>query len=228
MNYYFLIFVFINTSLFSQKDWNQQSYEWNKRSGNTDKLIKGISLGFLIQGQTKYPDPYLGPEINSKFNDGAYHFFIDLYIRKLIVGFQISDEYLYLEKIEDDGSVWKPRGFNNRFSSLTRSFWFSLGYRVWDKLYLKSSLGLRSGPQKSLFNSNKTAEEVANGFDFKDTSLFYNSSSSLIEKISETDVLVSLSYPIAILGDFNIVPELGYSINYGGITIGSSILYYFK
>lgn len=219
-----ILFLFSSFCLHSQT-WKEQSIEWNKRSGDTEKLLKSVSVGFLIQGQTKYPSPYLGPEINGKFNDGAYHFLIDIYLKKFIVGFQISDEYFFLEKINEDGSIWKPRGFNRSFSSLTRSYWLSLGYNIWNNLYIKTSLGLRSGYNDSLLYKNKTYEDVAIGYDFTDVSLFYNSNRSLIQDYSEKDFLVSINYLVKITGKLNLSPEFGYSINYGGITLGTSINY---
>ena len=78
--------------------------------GESDDGFKGVSLGVLFQGQSKYPNPYYGPKVDGLFNDGAYHFTIDFYYKKYIVGFQLSDEFLYLEKFDDNGAVWKPRG----------------------------------------------------------------------------------------------------------------------
>ena len=223
---FLIIFLFLSSYIYSQ-DWKEQSIQWNRRSGDSEKLIKGFSVGFLIQGQTKYPSPYLGPEIKGKFNDGAYHFIIDLYLKKFILGFQISDEYFFIENVNDDGSIWKPRGFNGSFSSLTRGYWISFGYNIWDKLYIKSSFGFRTGPSNNLLNANKTFENVANGFNFTDTSLFYNSNRTLIQDYSEKDFLLSINYLIQIAGKLNFSPEFGYSYVYGGITFGSALHYKF-
>lgn len=48
------------------------SQEWNDRAASGDGFA-GVSLGFLVEGQTLYPTPYYGPEVNALFNDGAYH-----------------------------------------------------------------------------------------------------------------------------------------------------------
>ena len=89
------------------------SQEWNLRT-STKKGLKGVSVGLLAQGQSKYPNPYYGPEVGGLHNDGAYHFIVDVYYNRLILGFQLSDEFLYLEKF-DNGAVWKPRGFNGSY-----------------------------------------------------------------------------------------------------------------
>jgi len=60
-------------------------------------------LGLLFQGQTKYPSAYYG-----LFNDGASHFIIDVYYKKYIIGFQLTEEFLYLQKFDDNGAAWKP------------------------------------------------------------------------------------------------------------------------
>ena len=101
------------------------SQEWNLRT-TPKKALKGISIGFLVQGQTKYPNPYYGPDLVGSYKDGAYHFIADVYYNRLIIGFQLSDEFLYLEKF-DNGAAWRPRGFNGSFSSLTRTYWFCIG-----------------------------------------------------------------------------------------------------
>ena len=46
------------------------------------QAFKGFSLGLLVQGQTKYPTPYFGPEVSGLYNDGAYHYVVDFYIKK--------------------------------------------------------------------------------------------------------------------------------------------------
>jgi hypothetical protein len=66
---------------------------------------------------------------------------------------------------------------------------------------------------------------VAIGYDFTDVSLFYNSNRSLIQDYSEKDFLLSINYLVKITGKLNLSPEFGYSINYGGITLGTSINY---
>ena len=50
------------------------------------RYLKGFSLGLLVQGQTKYPSPYYGPEVKGLYNDGAYHFIADVYIGDLTPG----------------------------------------------------------------------------------------------------------------------------------------------
>ena len=212
-----LVLIFTPLILFSQKT------DVLKRGSMA--YFKGISLGFLVQGQTKYPSPYNGPEVRGLFNDGAYHVLVDAYVSKLIFGFQLTDEYLYLEKIENSGEVWKPRGFNNSFSSLTRSYWISLGYNVYDKFNLKLSVGLRSGPTKSLFLNNKTASEIALGYRYNDPSNIFNKSILSIKKYSEIDFSLSINYIFQIYQNFGIVPEIGYTFNHGGITSGLSIMF---
>ena len=70
-----LIFALAPLFMYSQK--------WSERAFTGDGLV-GISLGLLFEGQTQYPDPYYGPEINGLYNDGAYHFILDVYFNKFI------------------------------------------------------------------------------------------------------------------------------------------------
>ena len=124
--------------------------------------------------------------------------------------------------------MWKPRGFNGSFSSLTRSIWFSLGYRFWNKVSAKLSFGLRSGPYDPIFHKDKIAAVVANGFDFTNPNSLFNSTSSLVKDFSETDVLISINYPVPLLENLSIAPEIGYTLNYGGLTTGLSLVYFFE
>ena len=201
------------------------SQEWNSRS-NSSEGLKGVSVGLLFQGQTKYPKPYLGPEVGGIYNDGAYHFIVDVYYNRFIIGFQLSDEFLYLEKI-DNGAVWKPRGFNGSYSSLTRAYWFTLGYNIinYSNINLKLGVGYRSGPKESFTNNNYTAAQVADGYDYSNPESIFNASQLLINNFSEIDFSLSITYPIKIYRKFGIVPELGYTIKHGGLLTGVSIIY---
>ena len=201
------------------------SQEWNSRS-NSSEGLKGVSVGLLFQGQTKYPKPYLGPEVGGIYNDGAYHFIVDVYYNRFIIGFQLSDEFLYLEKI-DNGAVWKPRGFNGSYSSLTRAYWFTLGYNIIDysNINVKLGVGYRSGPKESFTNNNYTAAQVADGYDYSNPESVFNASQLLINNFSEIDFSLSITYPIKIYRKFGIVPELGYTIKHGGLLTGISIIY---
>ena len=189
------------------------------------RYLKGVSLGLLVQGQTKYPSPYYGPEVKGLYNDGAYHFIADVYIGDLLIGFQLTDEYLYLEKTDSNGGVWKPRGFNNSYSSLTRSYWVSLGYNVYDNFNLKASLGFRNGPSESILLKNLSTSEIALGFDYSDTSNIFNQSIASTEKYSEIDFSLSVNYLLPVHKNFGIVPEIGYSFKHGGIISGVSIMF---
>ena len=201
------------------------SQEWNSRS-NSSEGLKGVSVGLLFQGQTKYPKPYLGPEVGGIYNDGAYHFIVDVYYNRFIIGFQLSDEFLYLEKI-DNGAVWKPRGFNGSYSSLTRAYWVTLGYNILDysNINVKLGVGYRSGPKESFTNNNYTAAQVADGYDYSNPESIFNASQLLINNFSEIDFSLSITYPIKIYRKFGIVPELGYTIKHGGLLTGISIIY---
>lgn len=201
------------------------SQEWNSRS-NSSEGLKGVSVGLLFQGQTKYPKPYLGPEVGGIYNDGAYHFIVDVYYNRFIIGFQLSDEFLYLEKI-DNGAVWKPRGFNGSYSSLTRAYWFTLGYNIinYSNINVKLGVGYRSGPKESFTNNNYTAAQVADGYDYSNPESIFNASQLLINNFSEIDFSLSITYPIKIYRKFGIVPELGYTIKHGGLLTGISIIY---
>ena len=201
------------------------SQEWNSRS-NSSEGLKGVSVGLLFQGQTKYPKPYLGPEVGGIYNDGAYHFIVDVYYNRFIIGFQLSDEFLYLEKI-DNGAVWKPRGFNGSYSSLTRAYWFTLGYNIIDysNINVKLGVGYRSGPKESFTNNNYTAAQVADGYDYSNPESIFNASQLLINNFSEIDFSLSITYPIKIYRKFGIVPEVGYTIKHGGLLTGVSIIY---
>ena len=201
------------------------SQEWNSRS-NSSEGLKGVSVGLLFQGQTKYPKPYLGPEVGGIYNDGAYHFIVDVYYNRFIIGFQLSDEFLYLEKI-DNGAVWKPRGFNGSYSSLTRAYWFTLGYNIIDysNINVKLGVGYRSGPKESFTNNNYTAAQVADGYDYSNPESIFNASQLLINNFSEIDFSLSITYPIKIYGKLGIVPEVGYTIKHVGLLTGISIIY---
>jgi len=197
--------------------------KWNEREGS-DNGIKGVSLGVLFQGQTKYPSAYYGPRVDGLFNDGAYHFIIDVYYKKYIIGFQLTDEFLYLQKFDDNGAAWKPRGFNGSFSSLTRSYWFTLGYNIFGNLNVKTGIGFRSGPKESLTNKKFTATQVAENFDFLNPLNVINTLKNL-EEFSEIDYSLSITYPIKVYGKFGLVPELGYTIKHGGLLTGISVIY---
>ena len=210
-----------------------QTAEWKKREINTD-FIKGVSFGFLVQGQTKYPNPYYGPERTGIYNDGSYHLMLDFYLKKVILGFQLSDDFLFLQNFENvviekdeiiSGSIWKPRGYNDSFASLTRTIWISLGYSIFNELNLKMSVGFRNGPNESIFFNSKLPEEVALGYNFNSAENVYNTTSATQNTFSETDFSVSLNYPIPIYGNFGIVPELGYSKNHGGLVSGIGLKY---
>lgn len=200
------------------------SQEWNLRT-TTKKGLKGISVGLLFQGQSKYPNPYYGPEVGGLHNDGAYHFIVDVYYNRLILGFQLSDEFLYLEKF-DNGAAWKPRGFNDSYSSLTRAYWFTLGYNIikTSNINIKLGIGFRSGPNESITNKDYTAAQVADGYYFSNPESIFNTSQTL-DKFSEIDYSLSINYPIKIFGKLGIVPEVGYTIKHGGLLTGISIIY---
>ena len=182
-------------------------------------------MGLLFQGQSKYPNPYYGPEVGGLHNDGAYHFIVDVYYNRLILGFQLSDEFLYLEKF-DNGAAWKPRGFNDSYSSLTRAYWFTLGYNIikTSNINIKLGIGFRSGPNESITNKDYTAAQVADGYDFSNPESIFNTSQTL-DKFSEIDYSLSINYPIKIFGKLGIVPEVGYTIKHGGLLTGISIIY---
>ena len=192
---------------------------------NTNEGFKGISIGLLFQGQTKYPNPYYGPEVVGLHDDGAYHFIVDVYYNRFILGFQLSDEFLYLEKF-DNGAVWKPRGFNGSYSSLTRAYWFTLGYNIikTSNINIKLGIGFRSGPNESITNKDYTASDIANGYDYSNPKSIFNTSQGL-NKFSEIDYSLSINYPIKIYGKLGIVPELGYTVKHGGLLTGISIIY---
>ena len=184
-------------------------------------------MGLLVQGQTKYPKPYLGPEVGGLYNEGAYHFILDVYYNRLILGFQLSDEFLYLENFDANGAVWKPRGFNGSYSSLTRAHWFTLGYNIikTSNINIKLGVGFRSGPNESITNKDYTAAQVAEGYDFSNPESIFNTSQTL-DKFSEIDYSLSITYPIKIYGKLGIVPEVGYTIKHGGLLTGISTVSY--
>ncbi len=209
-----LVFSLAPLFLFAQK--------WNDRASSGDGLV-GISIGFLVEGQTKYPNPYYGPEVNGVYNDGAYHLTLDVYYNKFIIGVQLTDEFLYLEKF-DDNAVWKPRGFNRSFSSLTRSYWLKLGYNIMYNFNVKLGVGIRRGPQNQLINRGYTAGDVATGFEYSNPNSIYNISQTL-DTFSEIDYSISVTYPIRVFKKIGLVPELGYNFKHGGLLTGLSIIY---
>lgn len=209
-----LIFALAPLFMYSQK--------WSERAFTGDGLV-GISLGLLFEGQTQYPDPYYGPEINGLYNDGAYHFILDVYFNKFIIGLQLSDEFLYLEKF-DGGEAWKPRGFNESYGSLTRAYWVSFGYNILKNFNIKLGLGLRRGPESPLTNNSFTASDVAEGYNYTNPEIVYNTMPSL-NNFSELDYSLSITYPIKVFGKLGVVPELGYTIKHGGLLTGFSLIY---
>jgi len=217
-----LALVLVSSSTFSQSD--DFSNVVLDRTNNSP-AFKGFSLGFLVQGQTKYPSPFYGPEVNGLFNNGAYHFIVDFYYKKILIGFQLTDEYLYLKKVDSSGAIWKPRGFNGNFSSLTRAYWVSLGYNVYKDLNLKLSVGFRNGPTNSILMNNKLASEVTEGYGYYEPSNVINQSENLLDNYSEIDFSASINYPIKLYKNYGIVPELGYSFKHGGIITGLSIIF---
>ena len=221
MRSFCLFVMLIPLFLFSQEVRNTL---WNKKSDSGDGF-KSVSIGFLFQGQTKYPNPYYGPEVVGLHDDGAYHFIVDVYYNRFILGFQLSDEFLYLEKF-DNGAVWKPRGFNGSYSSLTRAYWFTLGYNIikTSNINIKLGIGFRSGPNESITNKDYTASDIANGYDYSNPKSIFNTSQGL-NKFSEIDYSLSINYPIKIYGKLGIVPELGYTVKHGGLLTGISIIY---
>ena len=210
----FLFLTFVSYFSFSQD---------TELVSNTNEGFKGISIGLLFEGQTKYPNPYYGPNLGGVFDDGSYHFTVDVYYKKFVFGFQLSDEFLYLERF-DNGAAWKPRGFNGSFSSLTRSYWLTLGYNIINNINLKLGIGFRSGSKQPLTNRSRKASEVAENFDYKNPLIIFNTSDSLND-FSETDYSLSINYPIAVYKRFGIVPEIGYTFKHGGLLTGFSIVY---
>ena len=221
MRSFCLFIMLLPLFLFSQEVRNTL---WNKKSDSGDGF-KSVSIGFLFQGQTKYPNPYYGPEVVGLHDDGASHFIVDVYYNRFILGFQLSDEFLYLEKF-DNGAVWKPRGFNGSYSSLTRAYWFTLGYNIikTSNINIKLGIGFRSGPNESITNKDYTASDIANGYDYSNPKSIFNTSQGL-NKFSEIDYSLSINYPIKIYGKLGIVPELGYTVKHGGLLTGISIIY---
>ena len=206
------------------QDWKYQQNVWNKRSNNID-IFKGVATGALFYGQTAYPTDYYGPEVNGLFNDGAYGFFVDVFLKKFLIGFQVSDEYYFIAFEDDNGLIWKPRGFNGSFSSRTRSYWLSTGYAIWDQLYVKINAGIRTGPSEALLFKNALPEDVAVGFDFIDPFNYYNRNTNELPNFSALDFSFSITYPFSVLPQIAIVPELGYALNYGAIMLGIGVKY---
>lgn len=219
----FIFWILVPIFSFSQ-DWEYQENIWNKRSNNVS-IYRGTSIGFLFSGQNRYPQEYYGPEVQGLFNDGAYGIFIDVYVKKFILGFQLSDEYYFIAYEDDNGSIWKPRGFNGSFSSNTRSYWLTTGYAIWKQLYIKVNAGLRSGPVSAIFFKEVTAQEVADGFDFDSPFNYYNLKANELPNFSELDFSFTINYPVDVFNRWALVPEIGYSINYGGIMLGCGIKY---
>jgi hypothetical protein len=217
-----LFFCLLITSfhVYSQKEFS--NVVLNRTSNRSS--FRGFAIGFLVQGQLKYPYPYYGPEVNGLYNDGAYHYMIDFYIKKFLVGFQVTDEYLYLQK-NDSNAVWKPRGFNGSFTSLTRAYWISLGYNIYDEFNFKLSIGFRNGPKKSFLMTSKSPSEIAVGFNYNDPSNLLNEPGEMMDGYSEIDFSASINYPIKLYRKIAAVPEIGYSFKHGGLITGMSFLF---
>ncbi len=214
-NNFGLVLLLLPLLSFSQR-WNDRSKSWEG--------FKGISVGFLFETQTQYPDPYYGPEIKGLLNNGAYHFMIDFYVYNFSVGYHLTDEYLFLQKFDASGAVWKPRGFNGDYSSLTKTHWITVGYQWIDNFYVKLGVGLRSGSKKPIILSSYTSSEVANNFDFSNPQIIYNTAEGLTN-FSELDFLLSFSYTLKIIKNWGLVPEIGYSFKHSGVLTGMSIIY---
>ena len=115
-------------------------------------------------------------------------------------------------------------GFNGSYSSLTRSYWLTLGYNIISNLNVKLGVGFRSGPKESLTNKNFTVSQLAEGYDFSDPLNVINTLKQL-DEFSEIDYSLSITYPIKVYGKFGLVPELGYTIKHAGVLTGISIIY---
>lgn len=219
----FAITFYLGFFLSHAQEWKPDKESWNQRVERGGELIKGIGFGFSAQGQTNYPKQYFGPTVDGLYNDGAYGLYIDLYIKNLILGLQLTDEYFFITGGRDTAITWKPRGFNKSFSSLTRTFWLSLGYSLFSEAYFKINIGLRRGPFEGIMYSKTPFNEVASGFDFEDTSSLYTNNELLSNSFSEIDFTLGFNYPIHISEKLSFVPELGYSFRYGGIITALSL-----
>ena len=102
MRSFFLFVMLLPLFSFSQEG---KSTLWNKRSYSGDGF-KGISIGLLFEGQTKYPNPYYGPKVGGLYDEVAYHFTFGVYYKKIILGFQLSVEELATIK-EHAGNIIK-------------------------------------------------------------------------------------------------------------------------
>ena len=218
---FFLALLLVSFYTFSQKEYSNVVLLRTTKA----QAFKGFSFGVLLQGQIKYPHPYYGPKVDGLYNDGAYHFIVDFYIKKFMIGFQMTDEYLYLKKADANGAIWKPRGFNGSYSSLTRAYWISLGYNVYNNFNLKLSMGFRNGPSNSVLMNDRLPFEIAEGFNYNDPSNIFNSSENSLNKYSEIDFSASVNYPVILYRKFGIVPEIGYSFKHGGLISGVSVIF---
>jgi hypothetical protein len=90
-------------------------------------------------------------------------------------------------------------------------------------VYLKVNIGGRRGPSEGIIHNNIPSNEVASGFDFNDVSSIYNNDDNLINAFSEIDFSFGFNYSVAISDKLSLVPELGYSFNYGGVITGISL-----
>ena len=97
MRSFFLVVMLLPLFLFSQE---------SELVSNTSEGFKGVSIGLLFEGQTKYTNPYYGPKVGGLYDELAYHFTFDVYYKKIILGFQLSVEELATIK-EHAGNIIK-------------------------------------------------------------------------------------------------------------------------
>ena len=83
---------------------------------------------------------------------------------------------------------------NNNYSSLTRSYWVSAGYNVYENFNLKLSVGFRNGPAESILLKNVSVSEIALAFDYSDPANIFNQSTTSANKYSEIDYSLSINY----------------------------------
>ena len=95
MRSFFLLLMLLPLFLFSQE---------SELVSNTSEGFKGISIGLLFEAQTKYPNPYYGPNV------GAVRCKSDriskLTYKKIILGIELSVEELATIK-EHAGNIIK-------------------------------------------------------------------------------------------------------------------------
>ena len=98
MRSFFLLLMLLPLFLFSQE---------SELVSNTSEGFKGISIGLLFEAQTKYPNPYYGPNVGGLFDDGSYHLQLMFIIKNSFLVFNYQMNFYTLQSFLKDIFAFK-------------------------------------------------------------------------------------------------------------------------